>query len=77
MCGRDLTMWMPRISHGLLAIELRIRVEEFWHWAKELTIAVNGSREGLRKPIQCRTVEHLIHRWSFIGPLLELLSDPD
>ena len=74
--GTMLTVWMPRISHRLLAVELGVRVEELWHWTEELTIAVDCPREGLGEPVQRCTVKHFVHRWSLVSPLLELLSNP-
>ncbi len=67
---------MPRVTHWLLAVVIWIGMEEFRLRAEELSVAVDGSREGLGEPVQRCAVEHVVHRWSLVGPLLELLADP-
>ena len=71
------TMRMPRVSHRLLAVVLGVVMEELRLGTEELAVAVNGTREGLREPVERCAVEHLIHTRGLVGPLLELLSDPE
>jgi len=67
---------MPRVSHRLLAVVLGVVVEELRLGTEELAIAIDGTWERLREPIERCAVEHLIHAGGLIGPLLELLSNP-
>ena len=69
-------LFMPRVTERLLAIVLRIVVEELWSRSEKLAVAIDSSREGGGEPIQGDTVKNFVERRVLISPLQELLSNP-
>ena len=67
---------MERVTERLLAIVLRVVVEELRFGTEELSIAVDGSWEGLGEPVERCSVEYLVERWGGVRPLEEFLADP-
>jgi hypothetical protein len=51
-------------------------MEELRLGCEELSVPVDGAREGLGEPVEGYVVEDLVERRVSVGPLVEFLGDP-